>query len=395
MPERWGNPTLRQSKFFSSVEKKQRNALACTSKPGADLILHQGLIRQIRGIRPIRSTNGFNLSDCTRRQGAAARTIRRVNPLYLSLMARILRKSTDAPQRSLWQRIVDIAMLDVTTLARGGTIAGSLEKLEEVLIEADFGVTTSMRLVEEVERKAKRGDVRTQDDFLRALEDGVATALGADGDDTSMKFAASGPTVVLVIGVNGAGKTTFIGKLAALMQARGKSVLVGAADTFRAGAVDQLQRWAERSGAAFIGARAGSDPASVAFNAIDAGINRGSDVVIIDTAGRLHTSSGLMDELRKIHRVIARRIPGGPHETLLVLDATIGQNALAQARTFADVIPVTGLVMTKLDGTARGGIVLAVREALGVPVKFIGTGETMADIEPFNPVAFAAELVEG
>ena len=271
-------------------------------------------------------------------------------------------------------------MLDVTTLARGGTIAGSLEKLEEVLIEADFGVATSMRLVEEVERKAKRGDVRTQDDFLRALEDGVATALGADGDDTSMKFAASGPTVVLVIGVNGAGKTTFIGKLAALMQARGKSVLVGAADTFRAGAVDQLQRWAERSGAAFIGARAGSDPASVAFNAIDAGINRGSDVVIIDTAGRLHTSSGLMEELRKIHRVIARRIPGGPHETLLVLDATIGQNALAQARTFADVIPVTGLVMTKLDGTARGGIVLAVREALGVPVKFIGTGETMADI---------------
>ena len=172
-------------------------------------------------------------------------------------------------------------------------------------------------------------------------------------------------------------------------------MLVGAADTFRAGAVDQLQRWAERSGAAFIGARAGSDPASVAFNAIDAGINRGSDVVIIDTAGRLHTSSGLMEELRKIHRVIARRIPGGPHETLLVLDATIGQNALAQARTFADVIPVTGLVMTKLDGTARGGIVLAVREALGVPVKFIGTGETMADIEPFNPVAFAAELVEG
>lgn len=310
-------------------------------------------------------------------------------------MARILRKATDAPKRSLWQRIVDVAMLDVTTLARGGTIAGSLEKLEEVLIEADFGVSTSMRLVEEVERKAKRGEVRTQDDFLRALEDGVATALGADGDDTSVHFAATSPTVILVIGVNGAGKTTFIGKLSALMQARGKSVLVGAADTFRAGAVDQLQRWAERSGAEFIGARAGSDPASVAFNAIDAGVNRGSNVVIIDTAGRLHTSSGLMDELKKIHRVIAKRIPGAPHETLLVLDATIGQNALAQARTFAEAVPITGLVMTKLDGTARGGIVLAVREALNVPVKFIGTGETMADIEPFNPVAFAAELVEG
>jgi fused signal recognition particle receptor len=286
-------------------------------------------------------------------------------------------------------------MLDVTTLARDGTIQGSLEKLEEVLIEADFGVATSMRLVEDVERKARRGQVRTQEDFLAALEEGVATALGADTDDASMVFAAEKPTVVLVIGVNGAGKTTFIGKLCALMQARGKKTLVGAADTFRAGAIDQLQRWAERSGTDFVGAKAGSDPASVAFNAIDAGVSRGSDVVIIDTAGRLHTSSGLMDELRKIHRVIERRIPGAPHETLLVLDATIGQNALAQARTFADAIPVTGLVMTKLDGTAKGGIVLAVREALKVPVKFIGTGEKMADIEPFNPVAFAAELVEG
>ncbi|MEO5590310.1 MAG: signaling recognition particle receptor family protein, partial [Gemmatimonadaceae bacterium] len=187
----------------------------------------------------------------------------------------------------------------------------------------------------------------------------------------------------------------FIGKLAALMQARGKSTLVGAADTFRAGAVVQLQRWAERSGAQFVGAKPGSDPAAVAFSAIDAGVTRGSDVVIIDTAGRLHTSAGLMDELKKIHRVIARRIPGAPHETLLVLDATIGQNALAQARTFAAAIPITGLVMTKLDGTAKGGIVLSVREALQVPVKFIGTGESMADIEPFNPIAFASELVEG
>ncbi|HUQ46745.1 MAG TPA: signal recognition particle-docking protein FtsY [Gemmatimonadaceae bacterium] len=310
-------------------------------------------------------------------------------------MPRILRKSSDTKSRSLWQRVVDLAMLDVTTLARGGSIQGSLEKLEEVLIEADFGVATSMKLVEEVERLAKRGEVKTQDDFLRALEEGVARSLGADTDDSSMMFAAQKPTVVLVIGVNGAGKTTFIGKLAALMQVRGKKTLVGAADTFRAGAVDQLKRWAERSGADFVGAKAGSDPASVAFTAIDAAVTRGSDVVIIDTAGRLHTSSALMDELRKIHRVIAKRVPGAPHETLLVLDATIGQNAMAQARTFSQAIPVTGLVMTKLDGTARGGIVLAVRDELKVPVKFIGTGETMADIEPFNPVAFAAELVEG
>ena len=310
-------------------------------------------------------------------------------------MPRILKRASDVQSRSLWQRVKDIAMLDITTLARGGTIQGSLEKLEEVLIEADFGVATSMRLVEDVERQARRGDIRTQEQFLASLEEGVARSLGADSDDSSVVFASEKPTVILVIGVNGAGKTTFIGKLAALMEARGKRTLVGAADTFRAGAIDQLKRWAERSGAEFVGGDPGSDPASVAFNAIDAGVTRGSDVVIIDTAGRLHTSSNLMDELRKIHRVIARRIPGAPHETLLVLDATIGQNAVAQARTFADAVPITGLVMTKLDGTAKGGIVVAVREAINVPVKFIGIGETMADLEPFNAVAFAAELVEG
>jgi fused signal recognition particle receptor len=310
-------------------------------------------------------------------------------------MARILRRADDVPWRSLWQRVKDVALTDVSVVARGGVIQGSLEKLEEVLIEADFGVSTSMRLVEEVERQARRGTLRTQDDFLAALEESVARSLGADGDDTSVHFAAEKPTVILVIGVNGAGKTTFIGKLCALMAARGKRALVGAADTFRAGAIDQLRAWAERSGADFVGGKAGTDPASVAFDAIDAGVTRGSDIVIIDTAGRLHTSTDLMEELRKIHRVIGKRVPGAPHETLLVLDATIGQNAVAQARTFAAAIPITGLVMTKLDGTAKGGIVLAVREALGVPVKFIGTGETMADIEPFNAVAFARELVEG
>ncbi|MEO7366318.1 MAG: signal recognition particle-docking protein FtsY [Gemmatimonadaceae bacterium] len=310
-------------------------------------------------------------------------------------MPRILKRSSDVQSRSLWQRVKDIAMLDITTLARGGTIEGSLEKLEEVLIEADFGVATSMRLVEDVERQARRGEIKTQEQFLASLEEGVARSLGADTDDPSLVFATEKPTVILVIGVNGAGKTTFIGKLCALMQARGKKTLVGAADTFRAGAIDQLKRWAERSGTDFVGGDPGSDPASVAFNAIDAGITRGSDVVIIDTAGRLHTSSNLMDELRKIHRVISRRVPGAPHETLLVLDATIGQNAVVQARTFADAVPITGLVMTKLDGTAKGGIVVAVREALSVPVKFIGVGEAMGDLEPFNAVAFAAELVEG
>jgi fused signal recognition particle receptor len=308
-------------------------------------------------------------------------------------MARILRRKDE--RKSLWQRFVDVAWTDVSAIARSNQIQTSLEQLEEILIEADFGVATSMRLVEEVEKKSRRGTLRTQEDFRAALEDGVAIALGADGDDTSLHFAPEKPTVVLVIGVNGAGKTTFIGKLGALMDARGKKALVGAADTFRAGAIDQLQVWAQRNGADFVGGKPGADPASVAFDAVDAGATRGADVVIIDTAGRLHTSSGLMEELKKIHRVIGKRIPGAPHETLLVLDATIGQNAIMQAKTFADAISITGLVMTKLDGTAKGGIVLAVREAIGVPVKFIGTGETMADIEPFNPVAFARELVEG
>src|SRR6476619_5557518 len=183
-------------------------------------------------------------------------------------------------------------MTDVSAIVRAGEIQQSLEKLEEVLIEADFGVATSMCLVEEVEKQSRRGTLRTQDDFRAALEEGVATALGADGDDTSLHFAAEKPTVVLVIGVNGAGKTTFIGKLGALMAARGKKALVGAADTFRAGAIDQLQVWAERNGADFVGAPAGADPASVAFDAVDAGVKRQSDIVIIDTAGRLHTSTG-------------------------------------------------------------------------------------------------------
>jgi fused signal recognition particle receptor len=310
-------------------------------------------------------------------------------------MPRILKREGDLPTRSLWQRLKDLAMADVTMIARGDAVQGSMEKLEEVLIEADFGVATSMRLVEDVERQAKRGEVRTDSDFRAALEEGVARALGADTDDNTLHLSSEKPTVVLVIGVNGAGKTTFIGKLCALMQARGKRAEVGASDTFRAGAIDQLRTWAERAGAELVAARPGSDPAAVAFDAIDAAVSRGSDVVIIDTAGRLHTSSDLMAELRKIHRVIAKRIPGAPHETLLVLDATIGQNAVAQARTFADAVPITGIVMTKLDGTARGGIVVAVREALRVPVKFIGTGETLADLEPFNAVAFASELVEG
>ena len=306
---------------------------------------------------------------------------------------RLVRKSGDVPKRTLWQRIKDIAVMDVTVLARGGVAPGSLEQLEELLLEADFGVPVTLRLVEEVERRASRGLVRSQDEFHAALADGIEAALRAGTSDPTLQFAPSPPTVMLVVGVNGAGKTTFIGKLSDRLRGEKKRVMVAAGDTFRAGAIDQLRVWADRTGAEFVGAKPGTDPAAVAFDAIDAAVARGVDVLIIDTAGRLHTSEGLMDELRKVGRVVAKRLPGAPHETLLVLDGTIGQNAVQQARTFSDAVPVSGLVVTKLDGTARGGVVVAVHEAIGAPVKFLGLGETAADLEPFEARAFARELL--
>jgi fused signal recognition particle receptor len=307
---------------------------------------------------------------------------------------RILRRAGDVPTRSLWTKIKDVALTDVTVLARGGAIQGSLENLEQILLEADFGVPTTMRLVAEIEGQARRGFIKTQEQFLRALESGIENSLRSGNSDPAFIRAASGPTVVLVVGVNGAGKTTFIGKFSDLLKANKMSVLVGAADTFRAGAIDQLRAWSQRTGADFVGGKAGSDPAAVAFDAVDAGINRGKDVVIVDTAGRLHTSGSLMEEMKKIDRVIAKRLPGAPHETLLVLDGTIGQNAVQQARTFSEAINITGLVITKVDGTAKGGIVLAVHDALNVPVKFIGIGEKATDLEAFDPKAFAHEVLE-
>ena len=309
-------------------------------------------------------------------------------------MARLFKRADDLPKRSLWQRIKDIALTDVAVLVRKGAKEGSLEQIEELLLEADFGVPTTLRLVEEVDHLAQRGKIKSHEEFLEALRQGVESALRAGNSDASLRLSAAGPTVILVVGVNGAGKTTFIGKLAARFRTEGKRVLVGAGDTFRAGAIDQLRVWAERTGADFVGGKAGSDPAAVAFDAIDAGVTRGVDIVIIDTAGRLHTSDSLMDELRKVARVIKRRMPEAPHETLLVLDGTIGQNAVAQARTFTSAVPVTGLVVTKLDGTARGGIVIAVHEAIDVPVKFIGTGEQLADLEPFDATEFSKALLE-
>jgi fused signal recognition particle receptor len=245
-----------------------------------------------------------------------------------------------------------------------------------------------------VEDRARRGQIRTDEEFGAALQQEIASALSAGNSDPTLRFQATAPTVILVLGVNGAGKTTFIGKLSSRLRGEGKRVLVAAGDTFRAGAIEQLKVWSQRTGADFVGATPGADPAAVAFSAIDAGVTRGVDVVIVDTAGRLHTSDALMDELRKVVRVIAKRLPNAPHEALLVLDGTIGQNAVQQAKTFAASVPLTGLVITKLDGTAKGGVVVAVHEALDIPVKFIGTGEGADDLAPFDATSFAEAMFE-
>lgn len=305
-----------------------------------------------------------------------------------------MKRSGDVPARTLWSRIKEVALTDVGAIARAGTIQGSLETLEQVLLEADFGVAATMRLVAEVESRAKRGLIRTEEEFQAALSSAIEQSLRSGNSNARVLKSDKAPTVVLVVGINGAGKTTFIGKFSDLLAANEMTVLIGAADTFRAGAIDQLRVWAERSGAGFVGGKPGTDPASVAFDAVDAGIARGVDVVIVDTAGRLHTSGSLMDEMKKINRVIGKRLPGAPHETLLVLDGTIGQNAIAQAKTFAEAIPITGLVVTKIDGTAKGGIVVAVHEALDVPVKFIGVGEKATDLVAFDPAAFARDVLE-
>ena len=307
-------------------------------------------------------------------------------------MSRILKRAGDLPKRTLWSRIKDVALMDVAVIARGGVKEGSLEQLEQLLLEADFGVPVTLRLVDDVSRRAQRGEVRSAPEFQEALRAGIEGALRSGNAGTALVLDAT-PSVILVIGVNGAGQTTVIGKLAQRLRGDGKRVLLAAGDTIRAGAIDQLRVWADRSGAEFVGAAAGADPAAVAFQAIDAAVNRGVDVVIVDTAGRLHTSAGLMDELRKVARVIAKRLPGAPHETLLVLDGTIGQNAVQQAKEFSAAVPVSGLVVTKLDGTARGGVVVAVHEAIDAPVKFLGVGEQAADLVPFDAAEFSRELI--
>jgi len=269
----------------------------------------------------------------------------------------------------------------------GGIDAGDAEaweNLELALIRADVGVPATAELVRRLEA---RGDVP---DLAGALAEEVEALLG---EPPTLARAGSGPTVILVVGVNGTGKTTTIGKLAKTLSDHGRSVLVGAGDTFRAAAEEQLEIWAERAGAEFVGGSSGADPAAVAYDAVEAGRARGRDVVLVDTAGRLHTQSNLMDELAKIRRVIAQQLDGAPHETLLVVDATTGQNGLQQARLFAGTAGVTGIVLTKLDGSAKGGVAIAIAHELRLPVKLIGIGEGLEDLRPFDARDYARALL--
>jgi len=267
----------------------------------------------------------------------------------------------------------------------------AFERLEETLIYADVGAPTTARIVERLEMEADSGDLQGGEALATRLRELLAETARVDGDTIPL---TERPTVILVTGVNGSGKTTTIGKMAWHLQKElGRSVLLAAGDTFRAAASEQLELWAQRAGCEIVRGEAGSDPAAVVYDAIEAGRARDHDVVIVDTAGRLHTQQPLMEELRKVRKVIERQMPGAPHETLLTIDATTGQNGLRQALLFREAVDVTGIALTKLDGTAKGGIALAIAQELGVPVKLIGIGEALEDLRPFDPDDFAEAIL--
>jgi len=287
-----------------------------------------------------------------------------------------LRDSLGKSRRALTEQIA-VAAFDPGDSA-------SWERLEEALIAADVGVPATAELVLRLEARGDGADLGT------ALQEEIAELLG----EPARLDVGARPSVILVVGVNGTGKTTTIGKLAAKLHEHGRSVLVAAADTFRAAAEEQLEIWAKRANADFVGSERGGDPAAVAFDAIAAAESRGRDVVVVDTAGRLHTQANLMEELAKVRRVIGQRLEGAPHETMLVVDATTGQNGLQQARLFSQAVDVTGIALTKLDGSAKGGIAIAIAHELGLPVKLIGIGESLDDLRPFDASDFARALVE-
>lgn len=266
-----------------------------------------------------------------------------------------------------------------------------LEELEEILISADVGMTATEEILDELRERIKDGRLKEKEDVMTALREILTEMIG---ESQPLKLETS-PTVIMVIGVNGAGKTTSIGKISKCLRLRGKKVVVAAADTFRAAAIDQLAVWCERSGVEMVKQSEGSDPAAVVFDAIAVAKKRGADVLIIDTAGRLQNKKNLMNELAKIDRVIDRELPGACRETLLVLDATTGQNAVSQAKEFRNAANITGITLNKLDGTAKGGIVISIKRELGIPVKFIGVGEKIDDMQEFDAADFISALFEG
>lgn len=267
--------------------------------------------------------------------------------------------------------------------------AETLEELEEALILADLGIKAATEITDFLKDKAKKGETGDAGDIKLYLKEEMKAMLGPS---EPLRVNGARPYVIMAVGVNGVGKTTTIGKLSERFASEGKSVLLAAADTFRAAAIEQLELWAKKTGAQVVKHQSGSDPAAVAFDAIEAAKARNIDIVIVDTAGRLHTKSPLMEELKKIKRVVDRAVTGAPHEVLLVVDATTGQNALRQADIFNEAVGVTGIALTKLDGTARGGIVFAIKRELGIPIRLIGVGEGTADLRDFEPAEFVEAL---
>ena len=299
---------------------------------------------------------------------------------FFSKLKQGLTKTRDNFTEKIGQIVMGYAKLDDDLL----------DEIEETLIMADVGVKTTEKLMASVKKGVKSKEIKEPADLKPFLEKEITNLLLTGSDE--LKMAEEGPTVMLVIGVNGVGKTTTIGKLSAYYKEQGKKVMLAAADTFRAAAIDQLEVWGQRTGAEVIRHEEGSDPAAVAFDAVKAAKARNVDVLIIDTAGRLQTKANLMEELKKINRVIGREIPGAPHETLLVLDATTGQNAISQASIFTKAAPISGVVLTKLDGTAKGGVVVGIKAELSMPVKWIGVGEGVDDLRPFVAKDFASAL---
>jgi fused signal recognition particle receptor len=305
---------------------------------------------------------------------------------------RFFSKTLDKLKGAL-RKTAEVLNTDVRTLFVPGRQINEefLVELEEKFLQADMGVQNVDKLVSEVRERWRLGKIKNAEDCLAVVREQLLS--GWPDEDRELHFQPTGPTVILVAGINGAGKTTSIAKLAWLLKNEmGKKVMVAASDTFRAAAVDQLTIWAQRLGIDIIKHKMGADPAAVAYDACEAARSRGVDVLIVDTAGRLHTQDHLMRELTKIRDVVAKRIEGAPHEVLLVLDATTGQNAVLQAKNFRQAIGVTGIILAKLDGTAKGGVVLAIRDQLQIPVKFIGLGETPQDIETFDPQRFVDAL---